>query len=53
VVLVTRNLDVAPGSDADAVRNAAIAARLPVYRTFDEAAVAVAAGKEHARAREC
>jgi acyl-CoA synthetase (NDP forming) len=52
VVLVTRNLDVAPGSDADAVRNAAITAGLPVYRTFDEAAVAVAAGKEHAGARD-
>jgi len=52
VVLVTRNLEVAPGSDADAVRNAATAAGLPVYRTFDEAAVAIAAGKEHTRARD-
>ena len=46
VVLVTRNLDVAPGSEADAVRSAAIAAGVPVFRTFDEAAAAVAAGKE-------
>jgi len=52
VVLVTRNLDVAPGSDADAVRNAAILAGLPVYRTFDEAAAAVAAGKELTRAHQ-
>jgi len=50
VVLVTRNLDVAPGADADAVQEAAIAVGLPVFRTFDEAAAAVAAGKEHSRA---
>jgi hypothetical protein len=50
VVLVTRNLDVAPGSEADAVRTAAIAAGVPVFRTFDEAAAAVAAGKELTRA---
>ena len=52
VVLVTRNLDVASGAGADAVRDAAVAAGLPVYRTFDEAAVAIAAGKELARARD-
>jgi acyl-CoA synthetase (NDP forming) len=49
-VLVTRNLDVAPGADADAVRDAAVVAGLPVYPTFDEAAAAIAAGKEHGRA---
>lgn len=49
-VLVTRNLDVAPGADADAVQAAAVASGLPVFRTFDEAAAAVAAGKEHRRA---
>lgn len=52
VVLVVRNLDVAPGGDADAVRDAAVSARLPLYRTFDEAATAVAAGKEFARGRD-
>jgi acyl-CoA synthetase (NDP forming) len=52
VVLVTRNLDVAPAADADAVRTAAATAGVPVFRTFDEAAVAIAAGKEFARGRE-
>ena len=51
VVMVTRNLDVAPGADADAVLGTAAAVGLPTYRTFDEAAVAVAAGKQFARAR--
>jgi acyl-CoA synthetase (NDP forming) len=51
VVLVARNLDVAPGPDVDAVLATAIGVGLPVYRTFDEAAVAVAAGKEFARGR--
>jgi len=52
VVLVARNLDVAPGPDADAVLATAAAVGLPLYRTFDEAAVAVAAGKEFARGRD-
>jgi acyl-CoA synthetase (NDP forming) len=51
VVMVTRNLDVASGADADAVLGTAVEIRLPVYRTFDEAAVAIAAGKQFARAR--
>jgi hypothetical protein len=51
VVMVTRNLDVAPGVDADAVLAAAAEVGLPTYRTFDEAAVAIAAGKQFARAR--
>jgi hypothetical protein len=51
VVMVTRNLDVAPGADADAVRETAAAVGIPTYRTFDEAAVAIAAGKQFARAR--
>ncbi|MEI8002546.1 MAG: CoA-binding protein, partial [Actinomycetes bacterium] len=51
VVLVARNLDVAPGPDVDAVLATAIGVGLPAYRTFDEAAVAVAAGKEFARGR--
>jgi hypothetical protein len=29
---------------------AAVATGIPLYRTFDEAAVAIAAGKRHARA---
>lgn len=51
VVMVTRNLDVAPGADADAVLAAAADAGLPTYRTFDEAATAIAAGKDFARVR--
>jgi hypothetical protein len=51
VVMVTRNLDVAPGADADAVVTTAAEVGLPVYRTFDEAAVAIAAGKQFARAQ--
>jgi hypothetical protein len=51
VVMVTRNLDVAPGVDADAVLAAAAEAGLPTYRTFDEAAAAIAAGKQFARTR--
>jgi acyl-CoA synthetase (NDP forming) len=49
VVMVTRNLDVAPGADADAVLATAAEVGLPTYRTFDEAAVAIAAGKQFAR----
>ncbi|GMU77362.1 MAG: acyl-CoA synthetase [Acidimicrobiia bacterium] len=45
VVLVTRNLDVAPGADVDAVLAASTAAGVPVFRTFDEAAAAIAALK--------
>jgi acyl-CoA synthetase (NDP forming) len=51
VVMVTRNLEVAPGVDADGVLAAAATAGVPTYRTFDEAATAIAAGKEFARAR--
>jgi len=52
VVMVTRNLDVAPGADADTVLATSAEAGLPTYRTFDEAAVAIAAGKQFARARK-
>jgi acyl-CoA synthetase (NDP forming) len=51
VVMVTRNLDVAPGADADAVLETAVAIGLPTYRTFDEAAAAIAAGTQCSRAR--
>jgi hypothetical protein len=51
VVMVTRNLEVAPGVDADAILATAAEAGLPTYRTFDEAAVAIAAGKRFARSR--
>jgi acyl-CoA synthetase (NDP forming) len=51
VVMVTRNLDVAPGADADAVLEAAATAGVPTYRTFDEATTAIAAGKQFARSR--
>ena len=49
--MVTRNLDVAPGADADAVLATAAEIGLPTYRTFDEATAAIAAGKQFARAR--
>jgi acyl-CoA synthetase (NDP forming) len=51
VVMVTRNLDVAPGDDADTVLGTATAVGIPTYRTFDEAAVAIAAGKQFTRTR--
>ena len=49
VALVTRNVEVAPPDAADALRDAGIATGIPLYRTFDEAATAIAAGKRHAR----
>ena len=49
VVMVTRNLDVAPGADTDAVLGTAAAVGIPTYRTFDEAAVAIATGKQFSR----
>jgi hypothetical protein len=51
VVMVTRNLDVASGTDADAALRTAAAVGIPTYRSFDEAAVAIAAGKQFARTR--
>ena len=42
---MTRNVEVAPPDAADALRDAAIATGIPLYRTFDEAATAIAAGK--------
>ena len=50
VVLVARNVEVATPEAADGLRDAAIATGIPLYRTFDEAATAIAAGKRHARA---
>lgn len=49
--LVLRNLECAPPADASAVMDTAIAAHVPVFRAFDEAAVAIAAGKVYARSR--
>jgi acyl-CoA synthetase (NDP forming) len=51
LTLVTRNVDVAPADAVDALAGAAIATGIPLYRTFDEAAVAIASGKRHAGAR--
>jgi len=51
LALVARNLDVAPGGDLEAVLTAAADAGLPLMRTLDEAAVAIAAAKRHARNR--
>jgi hypothetical protein len=50
VALVTRNVEVAPPEAATRLRDAGIATGIPLYRTFDEAATAIAAGKRHARA---
>jgi acyl-CoA synthetase (NDP forming) len=47
--LVLRNLECAPGADLAAILDAADAARVPAYRTFDEAAVAIAAAHRFAR----
>jgi acyl-CoA synthetase (NDP forming) len=47
LVLVARNLDAAPGTDVDVFYEAAEAARLPVYRNFDEAVTAIAIGKHY------
>jgi acyl-CoA synthetase (NDP forming) len=49
--LVLRNLECAPPADASAVMDAVIAADVPVFRTFDEAAVAIAAAQRYARSR--
>ena len=49
VALVTRNVEVAPPDAADTLRDAGIATGIPLYRTFDEAATAIAAGKRFAR----
>jgi acyl-CoA synthetase (NDP forming) len=48
--LVLRNLETAPASDAVAIQDAVLAAGVPAYRTFDEAAVAIAAAQRFARA---
>jgi hypothetical protein len=50
LALVTRNLDVATPDAVGALRESGIANGIPLYLTFDEAAVAIAAGKRAARA---
>jgi acyl-CoA synthetase (NDP forming) len=50
LALVTRNLDVATPDAVGALRESGIANGIPLYRTFDEAALAIAAGKRSARA---
>jgi acyl-CoA synthetase (NDP forming) len=50
--LVLRNLECAPPTDACEIRDAALASTVPVFRSFDEAAVAFSAAQRHARARE-
>lgn len=49
LALVTRNVEVATPDAVDELRAAGIATGIPLYRTFDEAATAIAAGKRHAR----
>ncbi|WP_214413065.1 acetate--CoA ligase family protein [Sphaerisporangium fuscum] len=51
ITLVTRNGECAPPGVEDEVRAVAAAGGIPVYRSVEAAAVAVAAGKRHARAR--
>ncbi|WP_329519930.1 acetate--CoA ligase family protein [Spirillospora sp. NBC_01491] len=48
ITLVLRNAECAPPGVEDAVREIAREARIPVYRTMEAAAVAVAAVKNHA-----
>jgi acyl-CoA synthetase (NDP forming) len=48
-VVVARNLDIAPGRHLDEVFTAATRCRVPLYRTLDEAALAISAGKRFAR----
>jgi hypothetical protein len=48
-VVAARNLDVAPGHHLDEVFNRASGCGVPLYRTLDEAAVAISAGKRFAR----
>ncbi|WP_328808266.1 acetate--CoA ligase family protein [Nonomuraea antri] len=50
ITLVTRNGDCAPDGVEDEVRRIAAAAGIPVYRTMEAAAVAVAAGGRHGSA---
>jgi acyl-CoA synthetase (NDP forming) len=50
LTLVTRNVEVASADAVGTLAEAAVATGIPLYRTFDEAAVAIAAGKRHARA---
>lgn len=51
-VVVARNLDVAPGPQLEAVFTAAERCGIPLYRTFDEATLAIAAGKRFARHKD-
>ncbi|SDL86352.1 Acyl-CoA synthetase (NDP forming) [Nonomuraea jiangxiensis] len=50
ITLVTRNGDCAPAGVEDEVRRIAAAAGIPVYRSMEAAAVAVAAGGRHGAA---
>jgi hypothetical protein len=48
---VLRNLDCAPPPDAAALLDAGAEADLPILRTLDEAALAIAAAQRFARER--
>lgn len=52
LAVVVRNLDCAPGADADRFRAALAATGLPLFRDFDEAAVAIAALQRFTAARD-
>ena len=49
VAFVARNLDCAPGADADALTRAAAGVGLPLFRTLNEATIAIAAAKRFTR----
>ncbi|MEU8248665.1 hypothetical protein [Nonomuraea sp. NPDC048916] len=50
IVLVTRNGECVPAGIEDDVREIAAAAGIPVYRSMEAAAVAIAAGGRHGTA---
>ena len=50
--IVTRNLECAPPESVDRIRRTGRRVDLPVFTAFDEAMVAVAAAKRHARNRQ-
>ena len=52
LAVVVRNLECASGPDAERLRQALVDLGLPLFRDFDEAAIAIAATQRFARARE-
>src|SRR5690606_6094261 len=50
LAVVVRNLECAPGADAERLREALVGLDLPLFRDFDEAATAIAAAQRFAAA---